>query len=213
MAFTINTRAETYYNCNHISTLISSPEPKRSTVSVPLSDGILDLTGMLSTTQFYEPRTITLGLELRGLRSTWPTSYSTILADLHGQNVVLVLGNDTTYYWSGYCTVSALEDHGASAGLTLTIEAFPFKKTVTPTTVYTDTISGDVTVTVTVSKMRGFLEFTTSAANFTVTYDTQTWTLPQGTSTAFGLVLVNGSHTLTVHGTGTVTITMEEATL
>ena len=62
--------------------------------------------------------------------------------------------------------------------------------------------------------MRGYLTFTTSAANCTVTYDGQTWTLPLGTSTAYGLTLPTGNNSITLHASGaTIKVELEEGTL
>ncbi len=213
MAFTINGTAETAYHLNHIHTEISAPEPKRVTVNIPLADGELDLTAMMSPIMRFEMREISLGVELRGQRSDWPAYYMALMSDIHGREVNLILGDDNSYYWNGFATVGPLEDHGASAGIEILIKAHPFKRDVTPTTVYSQTISGDVTTTVTVTKARGYLTFDTSAADFTVSYDGQTWTLPQGVSTAFGLALPTGTHTLGIHGAGTIEITMEEGAL
>ena len=214
MSFTINTKTPANYNCVHTHTEIATPEPKRSTGDVPLADGLLDFTAMLSSIQFYRTRTIILKMECMGLRSTWQGNYDTVLKDLHGKKVRLELDNDTSYYWTGYATVDALKDNGASCTITIRVEADPFKRTRATSTLNNSTVSGDKTVSVTVSKMRGYLTFTTSAANATVTYDGQTWTLPNGTSTAYGLVLPNGASSIKLHGTGqTIKVVMEEGTL
>lgn len=212
--FTINTKTPTTYGCVHTHTEISSPEPKRSTGDVPLADGVLDFTAMLSSIQFYRTRTIILQMENMGLRSTWPATYRTVMKDLHGKPVTLEIAEDPGYYWTGYATVDQLKDNGASCTITIRIEANPFKINKTSATINNSTVSGDKTLSVTVSEMRGYLTFTCSAANATVTYDGQTWTLPSGTSTAYGLVLPSGTSSVKLHGSGqTIKVVKEEGTL
>lgn len=212
--FTINGKTNSYYGFYHTHTEIASPAPKRSTGSVPLADGIIDFTALLSPIQFYEARQITLRMETTALRSSWLSLYGDVMAAWHGVQVELSFDNDPGYYWVGYATVGPLEDHGASAGVTITVQANPFKRSSTTTELYNASVLADLDITATVTKMRGYISTYSYSANATLTYDGQTWTLPSGSSEAFGLILPTGSNTLTLHGDGSVLkVYLREATL
>ena len=210
----LNGKTNLEYRCDHIHTEISTPAPKRSSIDIPLQDGTLDLTNNLSSTIFYGDRTIKIGLEMRGLREDWPIYFSKLLEDIHGQSVRVEFQNDPNYYWIGYAEVGQPKDNGASQNITITITAKPFKRERASEEVYSGTVIGDVSTTINVRCMRAYLTFNTSAAGATITYDGQTWSLPSGESTAFGLVLLPGSNALTLHGSGqTISITKTEAML
>lgn len=203
---TINGKTEKDYNANYIHWECSAPTPKIETASVPLRDGVINLTAMLSDEVFYEARTITIGLELRGLRMDWPAYYSAILRDFHGKDVEVQRSEDPNWFWIGWASVGPLEDHGASAGVTITVTAQPYKRSDQYIEVVTLTLSGDSTYTIKNPYMRGYPVFTASAADMTVTYEGETWTLPQGESEAYGLYFRNGNNALALHGSGTLTI-------
>lgn len=206
MQIIINGKTEFDYNANFIHKEISEPAPKLETVEIPLSDGFVNASALLSDHPFFAPRTITLGFELRGARYTWPMTWSKMLNDLHGQSVTLVFQDDSTWYWQGTASVGPLEDHGSTAGVTITVNAQPFKRTQQKTPFVSTTISTDTAFVLNCPYPRAYPEFIVSTSGFTVNYDNETWSLPVGTSTAYGLVLFEGANTLTVHGVGDVEI-------
>lgn len=209
----LNGKTEQAYKADYIHWECTAPEPKREVVEVPLRDGFIDLTGMLADEVFYKARTITIGLELRSLRGEWPTYWSQILRDLHGKEVEVSRSENPSWFWVGSATVGPLEDHGATAGVTITVTAQPYKRTRAFDGEMSLMLSGDRTVTIPVHYMRGYPEFECSTIGMTVTKDGETWTLPSGKSEAFGMFLKNGDNTLTVHGAGTMIIRWRGGTL
>lgn len=210
---TINGKSNAFYNCNHIHTEISDANPKRYSVEIPLRDGDLDLTDLMSSMVFFENREIEIGLELRAERQYWPEIHSQLMHDFNGKEVEVVFDEDMLWLWRGHAVVSAIDDHGSTCGITITVNANPFKRKRALRRVFSGTISGDQTVTFNVYGDRGWLTITTDAANYTITYDGETWTLPEGASSAFGLVLPSGNSTITLHGSGDVTVDLEEGIL
>lgn len=209
----INGKSERDYNANYIHFEVSPPEPKKELIEIPLRDGYIDGTALLSDHIFYAQRTVTIGLELRSLRYEWPWYYSKLLGEIHGRTVKVIRTEDANWYWTGIASVGALEDHGASAGVTITVTAQPFKRRTEKERVFADSVSGDTTITITSGWQRAYLYFNTSATGFTVSIDGETWTLPQGEGTAYGLFLPYGESTLAVHGSGTLDIDMEGGAL
>lgn len=209
----INGKTEKTYNANYIHWECTAPVPKQELVTVPLRDGYINLTSMLSPEVHYDPRTLTIGLELRSLREDWPMYWSQILKDLHGQEVTVARSEDPNWFWIGTASVGPLEDHGATAGVTITVNAQPFKRTAAWKHAESVNLSGDVTIDINVPYLRGYPEFECSTANNTVTYEGETWTLPAGVSTVNGLYFSVGENELALHGSGTVKVRYRGGTL
>lgn len=209
----LNGKTNKAYNADYIHWDCTAPAPKTETAEVPLRDGYINLTAMLSDEIHYAARTITIGLELRSLRGEWATYWARILRDLHGREIEVTRQEDPNWFWIGTATVGPIEDHGASAGVTITVNAQPYKRTRAYEGEQSMTLSGDRSVTIPVTHMRGYLEFECSATGMTVSYNGETWTLPKGKSEAFGLYLSNGDNELTVHGAGTMIIRWRGGTL
>lgn len=202
----LNGKTEKDYNANYIHWECTAPEPKLDPVEVPMRDGLIYCNEMLSSRIFFKARTITAKMELRGLRGEWPIVYSQILQDLHGKEVEVERSEDPGWIWTGHAVVGPLEEHGASAGVTITITAQPFKQTKEWQLEEAIVLSGDEDITIDVPFMRGYPEFTASTSGMTVTYEDETWSLPSGSSTANGLILFDGENELTLHGSGTMTV-------
>lgn len=209
----INGKTEADYRADFIHWECSAPEPKQETADVPLRDGFIDLTKMLSEVPYFGPRTLTIGLELRSLRGMWPLYYSKLLEDFHGQEVKVIRSDDPNYYWIGTAAVGELDEHGGSAGVTITVNAQPFKRTVTEYKLDEITMTGDKSIEIDVREMRGYPIFETSTTGFTVTFDGETWTLPAGKSEANGLILLSGVSELALHGAGKIKISWRGGTL
>lgn len=202
----LNGKTELDYKANFIHKEIESPAPKVEEIEIPLRDGFINAADFLSNVVYYEPREITIGLELRSDRWEWPMYHSQLLEDLHGKMIRVEFPDDPNWFWEGLASVGKIEDHGFTAGVTITVNAQPFKRRKAWTNILVETLSGDKTVTVEVPYMRAYLEFDCSAAGMTVGYAGQTWSLPEGVSNAYGLFLLHGDNELTLHGSGTMRI-------
>ena len=211
--FVINGHTPDEWGAIHIHTEIASPDPRLEMLEVPLRDGAINTSALLSNTIHYNTREIVLGLEIMQLREMWPLCYSAILKALHGQAVELSLDNDQEYYWEGFATVEPLDDHGATAGITIRVQAQPFKKTKTWKIGPTVTITTSETETVEVNAMRAYPEFEASTSGIVMSYDSVSYTLPVGKSTVYGLVFVEGENDLAFTGPGVVEIRYKEGKL
>ena len=95
--------------------------------------------------------------------------WSQILEDLHGQEVEVIRSDDPNWFWIGTAEVGALEEHGTTAGVTITVTAQPFKRSRAFRELQRITMSGDQTLTINVETMRGYPEFECSNSSFSVT--------------------------------------------
>lgn len=202
----INGKTETDYNANFIHWECTAPEPQLELATVPQRDGKINLTPTLSDEIHFDSRTLTIELELRSLRGEWPMYWSRMLRDLHGQEVTVARSDDPNWFYVGIASVGALEEHGATAGVTITVEAQPFKRSANFVEVIDVTVAGDETYTIDNIYMRGYPVFEASAAGMTVSLNGDTWTLPVGESEAYGMYFSEGENELAFHGTGTVRI-------
>lgn len=198
--------SKTNFHLDYLHKVIKEPKVKTTTVNIPLVHGELDLTERLTGSDpIFANRQITLNFELRSIRSAWMTDYSTIMQSLHGRVMNVILGEDPNYYWNGRVTVGALEDHGFTAGITISIDAFPFKWKNTSTTVGTYTLNSTVkTVTFTISDQLALPEFTTSnTAN--IEYNGQIFAASSSVLSPPGMLLKKGSCTVKLTGSGSCT--------
>lgn len=215
--FELNGHMPDEYYCFHIHTEIAPPEPRQEMLEIPLRDGALNTSALLSDVVHYSTREITLGLESPALREEWPLIQAALMRDFHGQSVQLVLGNDPDYYWEGWATVDQMEDKGGSAGWTIHIQAQPFKKTRSERDIPVPE-SAPFICTIEINGLRGYPTFQTTMSNTTVQYNGTTYPIPPSASfqEIYGLSLVHGTNellfTLTTPGTG-VKVKVREGTL
>lgn len=209
----LNGKTEIDYKSNFIHKEIAPAAAKLEPVEIPLRDGYLDGSQFLSRVVYYESRKIIIGLEFRSDRWEWELYRSQLFEDMHGREVRVEFDDDPNWYWVGIADVGNLEDHGMTAGITITVNAQPFKRRKAWTNIDVVTLSGDTNVTIENPYMRGYLEFECSDSGTTVGYAGETWSLPPGVSTAYGLFLLRGDNELQLHGTGTVRIRYRGATL
>lgn len=148
------------FSCDYIHWECSPPVAKREIVEVPLRDGYIDVSQYIDNTLVaYGPRTLTIGLEIRGLRGEWPAIYSKIMQKIHGRSGIIKRSEDPDWQWEGWAAVGDLEDHRASAGVTITVTAQPYKERCIAKQVYSGTPRNGKTFTVNVESGRGALSF------------------------------------------------------
>ena len=216
--FELNGHMPDEYYCFHIHTEIAPPEPRREMLEIPLRDGAINTSALLSNTVHYSTREITLGLESPALREEWPRIQSALMRDFHGQAVQLVLDDDPDYFWEGWAAVDQMEDKGGSAGWTIHITAQPFKKTRTERVLRVDFDNeAPHTYVIEINGLRGYPTFN-SGGNITVEYNGVTYPVPDGDGyeEIYGLTLTHGANELIFTTTAmlaTVNIRLREGTL
>lgn len=151
------------FNADYIHWECAPPTAKRELVEVPLRDGYVDVTQYIDNSLVaYSPRTLTIGLEIRGLRGEWPATYSKLMQKLHGRSGVIRRDEDPEWEWEGWAAVGALEDHGGSAGVTITVTAQPYKERCISKQIYSGTPQNGKTFTVNVESGRGVVWFSSN---------------------------------------------------
>ena len=200
--------SRTNFKLDYIHKEIPAPEPKTASVSIPLVHGDIDLTERLTGPDpVFQNRELVFGFELRSMRSSWMSDYSDILSKIHGRILDVGLDEDPGYTWRGRVNVGPLEDHGFTAGITITVDAFPFKWKTTADGTYTYTLSGATTETINITTQIAKPVFTFSSSNsIEVTYDGQVFVATDVIGSPPGLLLHKGSsQSIKLDGTGAVT--------
>lgn len=200
---------------------ITPPVPKIQEVEIPLADGTVNVSRLLSPVVFYGPRTISIELECTALKGEWPLIYSALLEDFHGQSVTVTFADDPNYDWIGTAKVTGMEENRATCVFSIEITAQPFKRENTASqsgsVSIADTTAAGYTATVNVTTMRAYPVFTTAVAGVYVAIDDGPKNLLKlGENEPIGMALTSGEHTLTFSGgesASTVTYTLRGAIL
>lgn len=202
-------------------TAISLPDPKLKMIELPGADGMIDLTEVLTDEVKYNNRVISFSFTVVDDIATWPALLSEIANYLHGRRMRIVRDVDENYYYEGRCAINEFKTDRSLAFLVIDCDVEPYKMTKDSVLNYwlwdpfrfTDGIV--LTSTVTVS---GILEVTapnlkkivsptfTCSVPMTVTFESETYQLPKGTSTIMEIRLKEGDNILTFKGNGTVSV-------
>lgn len=106
---------------------VGEAKAKTAKITVPCADGDLDVTTAVSSTIRYNNRTIKCVFEILATKPSWVSTMEALQAAVNGKKVQLVFSDDPDFHWTGRATVGALQPHGATAGVTVTLDAEPYK--------------------------------------------------------------------------------------
>lgn len=109
---------------------IEEPKVRTMLVEVPYRDGNVDLIPYMYNAPVFQNRKITIRFETVEPRSTWPALMTNLHVKLSGRKTKVIFNTDIDYFYEGICTVGRLVDKGSTAEITITIDAFPYKKRV-----------------------------------------------------------------------------------
>lgn len=200
---------------------ISPPEPKTEIVDVPGMDGVLDLTEALGAVR-YGNRELKFQFKVID-RERFYDAYTTVATYLHGRKRNIIIDDDPGFYYVGRCTMGDLKPGKIQSYFDVEVDAEPYKYEtddamangrwlwdtfnfrtgIAQDTQYT--VSGTQTITLINRGMAVNPTFTASAS-MSVRYKGTTYSIPNGTTTNYNILLDAGENTLTVTGTGTLTI-------
>lgn len=193
------------YGLQLLSRTIESPAVKRATVDVPYRDGSIDLMTALSDVPHYQNRQITMSFELMEHIGRWEAIRSELYNLFHGRKVQVVFSGDESYFWEGICSIGAVEYHGFTAGLEITVDAYPLKRTRRPVLRQTFTLEGTATKIYNVGNHRGFARFSVDSS-VVISDGVESYTVTPTRNEAYGLYIGHGENTLTFTGSGPVVV-------
>ena len=191
------------------NTEIEKPTPKTIFVPIPLGDGSVDLSEASGEVK-YDRRIITMSLFYPSSAAQFEDLLTILANEIHGKRKKITFDKDPNYYYVGRCDI----DYKKSDVLgTITIKAIcePYKYKLLPTQ-QIEAVSGSKVVTVANGRKTAFPKITTTAA-FSIVKDGVTYSYGAVSSLQTTIPLFEGSNSLTITGTGTITFDWQEGAL
>ena len=190
---------------------IPLPEPKVSLVEIKGADGVLDLSEVLTGDILYNNRTITLTFEMMD-----DTDYYDLISNisnyLHGRIVTISLTNDEDYYYVGRASINQWQCIKRQGIIVITVDAEPYKYSVTETTMIVNVANQTKTITLPNSRKRVCPKLNVTGT-ITLTINGVNYKLAEGKQQLSNFRLVEGNNVVKVSGNGTLTITYRQGEL
>lgn len=205
---------------------ISPPQPKTVYVSIPGSDGGLDLTESLTGDVKYENRKIICTFTVINPWEHWANIYSDILDYLQGKQMKVIMDDDPDYFYSGRFAVNQWKSDRKTS--TIVIEgivepyklemfsgledwewdSFNFESGIIRE--YGELVVDEI-LTLNIEGRRKVIipTFTVTSADGTgmqVEFEGNTYSLPEGTNKVLNIRLTEGENILHFVGNGTVSV-------
>ena len=190
---------------------IPLPEPKVSLVEIKGADGVLDLSEVLTGDILYNNRVITLTFEMMD-----DTDYYDLISNisnyLHGRIVTISLTNDEDYYYVGRASINQWQCIKRQGIIVITVDAEPYKYSVTETTMIVNVANQTKTITLPNSRKRVCPKLNVTGT-ITLTINGVNYKLAEGKQQLSNFRLVEGNNVVKVSGNGTLTITYRQGEL
>ena len=187
------------------------PKPKTSLVEIKGADGVLDQSEVLTGDILYNNRTITLTFEMMD-----DTDYYDLISDisnyLHGRIVTITLTNDEDYYYVGRASINKWQCVKRKGTIVITVDAEPYKYSVTETTMIVNVANQTKTITLQNSRKR-VCPMLNVTGTITLTINGVNYKLAEGKQQLSNFRLVEGNNVVKVSGNGTLTITYRQGEL
>lgn len=200
---------------------IALPEPKTNRVDIVGADGVLDLTDALGTVR-YKNRDIQFVFDAMARPEQWHSLTSEIANYLHGRRHKVILDTDPYYYYIGRLSLESGKDSYLTNQITILGDVDPYKYELYSSLEdwlwddfdldsgvireYKDlAVSGSLSVTIPGTRKEVVPTIASSAA-MQVEWKGVRYDLPAGETKIYEISIPEGDHTLTFHGTGTVSI-------
>lgn len=209
------------------SSEIQQPTVQTKFVDVPMRDGSIDMTNVLSDTVRYKDRTIKVNL----LRMEANENVLTALSNfVHGQKRKIIFSNDIGYFYVGRISITSVKRSKGTMTVTLTATCEPFKYDVTESDVDWEwdvfdlengviNESNDLVImpgrknsfTLICRRDREFptfewLSMTQGGSPCEMTYNGKTYSIPVGISKLYNVFFEKGENALAFKGSGILRI-------
>lgn len=209
----------TDFDCILAHVSISAPTVRSKFVDVPLRNGKLDLTELLTDDVRYEDRDIKIDLKYIG--ESVMHKQSEIANYLHGQRMQINFDEDVNYFYIGRFTGFTYDVTNYGGKIHLTGTCDPFKYTIQSSLddwlwdtfdfeegyineLSSIVVNGTKSITLIADK-KGYAKVI-SNAQMSVTYKNKTVVIGVGTTTLYDFEFEEGDNVLTFTGSGTISI-------
>ncbi len=202
--------------------LFAPPTVNTSYIDIPGMDGQLDASDALVGYATFKNRSGSWDFVVAEGYGTWNQRYMEITEYLHGQKMKAILEDEPEYYYEGRFSVNSWKSGDNWSGITIDYNVGPYKKELHSTmdewewdTFNFETsviqsfagvpVLGTTTITIHGSKQPVTPSFITTA-EMSVTFNSATYALPQGTSKVAKIIIKEGTNVLTFTGNGEVSV-------
>lgn len=206
---------------------IGLPSVQTKYVSIPLVDGDLDLTKVLSNRVHYGNRKIRMNFN--SVTDYPGKKMSDVANQLHGQRVHIIFDDDLYYYYDGRLDMSSFKENRLGGEYVIDANCDPFKYQIQSSAeewlwdpfdfengyineLKDIVVSTSETISLIADERLSYASITTDA-QVTVTYDGKSVTCGIGTTTLYDFEFVPGVNLITITGNATITITYRGARL
>lgn len=191
---------------------IGAPQVKTQKINIEGADSALDLTEFFGDVK-YEDVTHRFNFSTIVSQADFLSLYSTIKNALHGRKMRIILDDDPLFYWIGRLSVSKFTNEKNIGIISIEADCEPYKYLLNKTVVEL-TVNGEFVAQVPNSRKRVVPEVkVASTGTVRIVYQGNIWDLGSGSYTLPELELAEGNNEIALTGTGTVTLTYQEAKL
>lgn len=181
------------------------PKAKLNLVNVTGRDGSLDMTDWAGETR-YEDREVKISFrDMRG------EEYGPMLDKIHGQRCKIIHSVDNGLYYIGRCEDADIKTRRHVTDVDISFTCYPYRMFIANTAV-TKTVTSGLTIPLKAKRMSAVPTITLTAA-CDVTFDSVTKSLTAGTHTVPEFVITQTEKTMSVSGSGTITITWTDGVI
>lgn len=209
-----STRSDTTLGLILESYSIGSPEVKTAGVEIPCGDGALDFTEFFGGVKY---RNRPLTFNFAAVESNRITQDATVKNALHGKRMNIVLSNDSGHYYKGRVSVGEWVHDCGIGRIAVVCDCEPWRYKTDETTVTQASLTTSYKTLTLANEQRQIVPSITVTAETTLKWGDDTYTIAAGTHLVPQIVLQAGSNTLkaklTTSGTGSITVTYQEASL
>lgn len=203
------------------SKTVNLPDLKTETQDVPGMDGELDLTDAITDDVKFKNRKLSFTFTVIDPVKQFFIVLSEVTNFLHGKRLRVVMDDDKNFYYEGRCNVNQFKTDKRTATIIIDCDVKPFKTEINSAgepwiwdtfsfvdgIIYVNEVKVSGSATINLINRRKIVSPTfTCTSAMTVSFNSSTYSIPKGTTTALDIRLQEGDNYVTFIGTGTVTI-------
>ena len=201
---------------------ITTPVPKVKLVDVPVRNGSVDMSTVVSGSVRFEDRDINLKFYSMEKMDKWPMMISNLQNDLSGNKMQFIFDDDIAFYWIGRVNDVTMSVEGPNAYIQVKATVDPYKYSIATSaedwlwdpfdfeqSVINETadleVDGSLEVSIIAGK-RWDNPIIISDSDMTVAFKGSTYQIKAGSQVMYDIILEEGENILTFTGNGKVTI-------